>query len=337
MLKFVNLYQKLLTQPVAADVNATTLYVSDVPTVALGAGEYLIACLESITPPNTEIVKVEAINTQSNTLTVVRGYDNTSPTAFAIGDKVEIRLTAGTCAEFLQRTEIATPEQAQTGDDDTKVMTPAKVKAALDYGLPVGSIIAWLPGHFTAVNNGGSYVSLFSSADVAGAKVWLAANAAGWRVADGTESNLAGTLIWNAAGRFLPNLTDSRFLVGGELAGSLSIKGTDGTAEAGHEGSNLMVNHKHGHSLSTTSNGNDQIDMGGYSVLVGHGGSYWVLSSHTGAPAAYQNFGASTEFSNTQHTHGISGEIGTGSADVAANTTENRPKYLSTFYIIKVA
>jgi len=325
MQKFVNLYQTQLTQSAAA--NATLVYVQDAPSLALAEGEYFIACMESVSTQAIEIVKITGFDAQANSLTLVRGQEETTALAFAQGDQVEIRLTAGTCQEFFQRTELATVAQAQAGTNDTQVMTAAKVKAALDYGLPVGSILAWMPGHFTAANNGGSYAPLFSISDVSNANAWLLANAPGWRVADGTELNLPGTLIWNAAGHYLPNLTDERFLMGGTAAGN---KG----------GSNLMLAHQHNYNLANSTPSIEAgVQMSGQALLVGAGSNYWVLTTHIGAPASYQGFTNTTDFAGINHTHILTGQIGSGSNNNidAGQSVNNRPQYLSAFYLIKVA
>lgn len=58
---------------------------------SLGAGDYFFATLVD-TSNNLEIVKVTARSTDS--MTVVRGQDDTTATAFAIGDRFELRPTA---------------------------------------------------------------------------------------------------------------------------------------------------------------------------------------------------------------------------------------------------
>jgi len=82
--------------------------------------------------------------------------------------------------------------------------------------VPVGSIVAWNPGYYLDGLNG-----TFVNADflplntVAGANSYL--NTKGYYVADGSTPGITGSLIWNAAGRHLPNLTDDRFLMGTTL------------------------------------------------------------------------------------------------------------------------
>ena len=86
--------------------------------------------------------------------------------------------------------------------------------------VPVGAITAYNPGYYTATGN----VS-FTTVGPAGntvAQVNTFLNASGWYVCDGTAVNNAASPIWNAAGRFLPKLDDSRFLQGSTTAGTVA-------------------------------------------------------------------------------------------------------------------
>jgi hypothetical protein len=78
---------------VAITTSATSVTVSDsseLPT--LSAGDHTYVTIANAGGTKIEIVKVTAI--VSNTLTVVRGQDNTSALAFNAGDLCELRLTA---------------------------------------------------------------------------------------------------------------------------------------------------------------------------------------------------------------------------------------------------
>ena len=65
----------------------------------LGANDFFFGTLVD-TSNNLEIVKVTARSTDS--LTVVRGQDGTTATAFAIGDRFELRPVAALFEEFAQ-------------------------------------------------------------------------------------------------------------------------------------------------------------------------------------------------------------------------------------------
>jgi len=69
----------------------------------LGAGDYFYGTLVD-TSNNIEVVKVTARSTDS--MTVVRGQDNTTATAFAIGDRFELRPTAALFESIIDEVEI---------------------------------------------------------------------------------------------------------------------------------------------------------------------------------------------------------------------------------------
>jgi len=87
--------------------------------------------------------------------------------------------------------------------------------------IPIGSIIAWAPGYYTnganaGYNTNGGAVSLPDE----------------WKICNGAALNDGDSPIFNGAGRYLPNLSDSRFLIGAASAGSVG-------------GSNTLVEHTH--------------------------------------------------------------------------------------------
>jgi len=221
--------------------------------------------------------------------------------------------------------------------------------------VPVGSIIAWNPGYYQDSANGTfTKASFLATNDVTGANAYL--NSRGYFVADGSQPNLPSSLIWNTAGRYLPNLTDDRFLMGSTSVGNLG-------------GSNTLVDHTHSSSLTVDAH-THSIDHDHASVTsAGEGsGTNLNISNHDlgsitgGAPNAgtTHNYVLTTDAvgssfavshtSSADHTHevdvaaytgtsgsasssSISGTIGSGSAP---SSTENRPKYLSAFFIVRV-
>ena len=84
---------------------------------------------------------------------------------------------------------------------------------------PVGSIVAYSPGYFTNGSNGGYTRVLGTANTVAAINALL--NASFWYACDGAALSLSGSPIWSAAGRYLPNLTDDRFIQGDTAAGSI--------------------------------------------------------------------------------------------------------------------
>lgn len=83
---------------------------------------------------------------------------------------------------------------------------------------PIGSIIAYNPGYYTNTTNGGFTFVGPTANTVAAVNAYLPAQ---WRVCDGTALNDSGSPIWVGANRYLPNLTDSRFLMGSTVAGTV--------------------------------------------------------------------------------------------------------------------
>lgn len=81
---------------------------------SLGAGDYFYGTLVD-TSNNIEIVKVTARSTDS--MTVTRAQDNTTATAFAIGDRFELRPTAALFNDIINNAELATDTTPQLGGD----------------------------------------------------------------------------------------------------------------------------------------------------------------------------------------------------------------------------
>lgn len=187
--------------------------------------------------------------------------------------------------------------------------------------VPVGSIIAWLPGYFTDGVNGG-YTAVTD--------VELPNN---WKECTGANVNDSASPIYNGAGRYLPNLTDDRFLMG-DIAGSAGgIGGTDTQTHnipAHYHGMgtgatlNITASGSHFHNVCTQNTG---------------GLSLNTLYNSSSGSAAAQNTDSKT------HTHGsgnFSGVIGlvtggvNGNASMTSGSSDNKPKYLSVRYIQRI-
>lgn len=78
----------------------------------LSSGDYFFATLID-TSNNLEIVKVTARS--SDVLTATRAQDNTTARAFAIGDRIELRITAGTLEEVVSGATVVTDQSPQLG------------------------------------------------------------------------------------------------------------------------------------------------------------------------------------------------------------------------------
>lgn len=211
----------------------------------------------------------------------------------------------------------------------------------LDKGSPRGLISAWSGGYFTDSNNGG-FVNILGNS-IANANIYL--NPLGWWVCDGSEVNEPKSPIFNGSGRYLPNLTDDRFLMGGTSNGAIGGANTMLDHVHTHTISAVQATHRHYHdnaSATTSSSGAHVHRVPTHNA----GGSLW--GAWGGGNANTTNYALDTNSAGA-HTHildipamysdyqtpeiTISGAVGTGSS---AATTENRPKYLSCLYIIKV-
>ena len=214
------------------------------------------------------------------------------------------------------------------------------MKADLKFGFaPVGSIVAYVPGYFTNGSNGGFTYQMVSANTVAAVNALL--NSSGWYVCDGAALNDADSGIFNGASRYLPNLTDDRFLMGDTVAGGIG----------GANSNDISHVHSTGNFTLTTSH----IPSHSHTVTVNSGGAHThTFSSVTGAANPEGDIRPLREralspvsisvSSSGNHTHTASaGNTGSGNAHNHGNTgsagsssLENRPKYLSCFYIMRV-
>ena len=184
-----------------------------------------------------------------------------------------------------------------TGTNQLKIYrgaVGATVGAAAD-PFPPGTIMPWIGGYMGGGANTG-YVRVLGDDDtIAGANSHL--NLMGWWVCDGTVPSEASSDIWNAAGRYLPNLTDDRFIQGDTAINAEAAGGSSTRA------------HTHAVDFDNKTSGPS---------------SNWYRSTTDGA---------GTNVANHPHTHDWNlASVTSG----AASGTENRPVFLSLFMIIRV-
>jgi hypothetical protein len=232
---------------------------------------------------------------------------------------------------------------------------------------PVGSVIAYNPGYYTDGINGGFTTIGPIGNTVAQVNAYLPGN---WRVCDGAELNDSASPIFNGAGRYLPNLTDSRFIMGATTAGTAASGSTGDTTVSW---SSTTVNttftqpsmpaHYHsaaatGATINVTSSGShahSQKDR----IGVTSGGNV-----PTGGAGIINNPTTSTNTGDASHTHptanitGLAGLVTGGqNGDTATATTGGAasfnktalntdqtahshtsvlPTYLSSYYIMRI-
>lgn len=270
--------------------------------------------------------------------------------------------------------------------------------------IPIGAILPYLGGYFTNGSNSG-FTMVMATANTVVALNTLV-NPDGFYVCDGAVLNDVDSPIFNGAGRYLPNITDDRFLMGDTLAGGIGGSSTmahthpsaftvgDESSHTHGIGSYVTAGGSaHSHGLGTFATVNEAVHthaVGTYAVgahqhiaPVGYEGGKgieitedWGTSSETHQVSwtprsAYESRTASWFKTKTEtpsfggasaagsahnhtftgslanesaHTHTLSGSSAVGSVHThaltgntgAASDSENRPKYLSCFYIMRV-
>ena len=204
-------------------------------------------------------------------------------------------------------------------------------KLASDNATPEGVIVAFIGGYFSNSSNG-TFVDVLGNS-VSAVNTLL--NGDGWYVCDGSELNLATSTIFNGSGRYLPNLTDSRFIAGSTTAGSTGGSNTQSHTHATSDHT-LTIDEmpEHKHTASTGSAGSHSHSITG--TMVGDDGG----AQHSG-PGTYNDQSFSTGSAGS-HTHSVSigNEGGDGAhnhGDTAASSADNRPQFLNCLYIMKVS
>lgn len=195
-------------------------------------------------------------------------------------------------------------------DANTYTQTEVDTLLAAIKLVPPGAIIPFIGGYFgdgangsfTAVHNTASAVNTLLNDDY------------GLYVADGSAVNISGSTYYDGSGRYLPNLTDDRFIMGdtaaGTTGGSSTMAHTHTTPD--HTLSSAEIpSHSHGIQNTCSSGGC---------------GSNSVSAGSDGVNAA--NWGTGYAGSGDAHNHGSTG---------AATNAENRPKFLACLYLVMVA
>ena len=212
--------------------------------------------------------------------------------------------------------------------------------ADLAYGyVPVGGIIAYIPGYFTDSSNGGFTYKIVTANTIAAVNTAL--NSKGWYVCDGSALNDADSGIFNGVGRYLPNLTDDRFLMGDTVAGGIGGANSNNISHVHSTGNfTLLAAHipAHTHTITVNSAGAHVHTWDGPTGTAGavsHNGSsgmqrHIANSRNTSEAGAHTHTASASSIGGgTAHNHGNTGSSG-------SNSLENRPKYLSCFYIMRV-
>ena len=194
-------------------------------------------------------------------------------------------------------------------------------------GVPVGTVVAYVPGYFADAANGGFVVTGPADNTVAAVNALVGPT---WRVADGSEYEDPASPIWSSSGRHLPNCSNSRFMMGSTTAG-----GIGGAATHTHTTGNftLTATHipSHTHTITVNSAG-------------AHTHTFSVGQANAAHPLPLHATDLDTRFEGTtksagNHTHTASASsVGGGSAHNhgATGSSGHMPPYLSCFYLVRV-
>jgi len=280
---------------------------------------------DNITEPNTGniyICKVEHISGASFSDDLAAGYWALTLDVSNIKDAEQNAIDAANAAA-VSETNAKTSEtnasnseqqalqsaQAAANDADRAEYWATQVAQSLST-VPVGHIMAWLGGYFTDSSNG-------NFTDVLGnPQAYLAPF--GYRVCDGSEYENAASPIFNQPGRFLPNLTDDRFLMGSNIQGQPGGANTMSTLHSHTtQDHTLTVDEmpNHHHPLSNLKGGGTYITIDPGSQ---YGGAYYALANYATS---------GSRGGDLPHNHGDTGET--------EIILDNVPRYLSVIFAMK--
>ncbi|HRZ18962.1 MAG TPA: hypothetical protein P5136_02805, partial [Methanofastidiosum sp.] len=247
--------------------------------------------------------------------------------------KVKISITSGTSVTFSKLISGVLNTNVETAEHITSI--EASLAAAL---VPIGVILPYLPGYFANSSNS-TFTDLYSGGSLSDS----------YRLCDGTAVNDPASPIFNGTGRYLPNLTDNRFLMGGVISPTL----TGGTNSSTHTHS--LPGHYHqmntgiGSNLSATtsthSNTHSHTISTFHETITGstHAINYSNQDGSDPWPTTTGSY--SHSHSHTISSSQISGSIGNVTGGIDGNTTmtttaisatENRPLYLTCRFIMRI-
>ena len=213
-----------------------------------------------------------------------------------------------------------------------------QLRDGLNRGIvPVGSIIPFSPGYFDGNANSNFQISGPAGNTVAEINNFLPDS---WRVCDGTAPNDPDSSIFNAADRFLPNLTDDIFLSGGTTSGNTGGANMRSLLIGNLPPHPHTMNHKHSSNLSVGNLANEshffstsrflmfpsENLVDGFTINVRE----FVPSNNT---RTYQTGRA--YYAGALNIIDFLGNTGTGNG-LNSTPFDNRPSYLSCFYIIRI-
>jgi len=203
---------------------------------------------------------------------------------------------------------------------------------------PIGSIMAWHGGYNTTSSNGGYTYQLGSANTIAAINTYIGEC---WRVCDGTALNDVNSPIFNGASRYLPNISDSRFVQGGTTVGGQAGSNTQSTTTNKNQwnsGQTSWGSHSHDDGTLYACLHMDYVANRYYNLAV-TGVSGWN-GNRLGDDATL--ISSSADSPHTEATQ-IGGDTGTTSLTATWNSGnanidswDNRPSYVNVVYIMRV-
>ena len=279
---------------------------TDPDNFASRADAFVDALDDFVTEMNTTITELNTITSGLDQASTIAAWN--SSTTYNFPDVV-----AGSDGHSYRCIDTGVLNQDPTTDDGTYWL----ILTATGETVPAGVIVAFIGGYFQDGSNG-TFTNVIG--DNASAINTLL-NASGWYVCNGSALNDSESPIWNASGRYLPKIDDERFIQGSSAAGGVGGSNTTShthDASHGHTGGNAY--------LSSSQNGAHTHGAGEANVQTGSGA---IVSNDASGTAWY----VGSSGSGSGHSHGVNTKtFSTG----APSDTQNRPKYLSCHYIVKV-
>jgi hypothetical protein len=204
---------------------------------------------------------------------------------------------------------------------------------AVNRGLsvPIGTILPFAQGYFGAAANGGGWTN-YGTNTVAGVNAWLAANGySNFCVCDGTAKNDSDSLIYTGANRYLPDLTDSRFLRGSTTAGGAGASSGAIAGESAHTHSTPT----HSHSLSGDTAWAQFYQLSGNWHIRTITATSWA-AARTGSLAGAGGGAGHTTGTAIAGATSVDGSGTTGPGSSHTHTVSAvEPKYFSCYYVIR--
>lgn len=298
------------------------------------AGEYAV---NKVVAANIEDVKSVAANMEE----VLEADTNAAIATAKASEAATSATEAANSASAAAGSAAALPNAVAIGAGlIPKVNPTATGWEGYDLGrmVPVGTIIPYMGGYFTSGANGG-FVSVWGN-DAASLNARF--NEDGWYVCNGAMLNLSGSPFFDGVNRYLPNLTDSRFIMGSSTAG-----GVGGSNSVLH---NHSIQHWHHVSdfdqlVNNTTLSVAQMPSHSHSISGGWAHSTGTGHGHVTGTATHlfasQTPNITSGGGGGAHNHLLQArDIVTGDP---ANTNysgdetlENRPQFLTCLYLMRV-